>query len=226
MAISSLFFIYFFGMAYAIFRKTFLPLLRTFYQEVEGEKNIPPQGPYIIAVNHVGFIDYFFIVTVFCRYTSGLIHFIAKELKFRDVFLRRWWGQIPVDPNDKEKCLKEAEQCLQRGEVVVFFPEGQASGNGPELYKGKTGVARLALRTKIPVLPVSFYGPQRLGKYFLSVRNLINLFSFFKKVKMTIGQPLRFVDYYSRAEDRDAQKQVLDIIMNKIALLSGKKYNF
>jgi len=213
-------------MAYAILRRTVSPLLKTFYQEVGGEKNIPNQGPYIIAANHVGFIDYFFIVAIFCRHTSTYVHFIAKALKLRDIFLRRWWGQIPIDPHDKEKCLKEAELCLQGGEVVAFFPEGQASGNGLELYEGRIGVAKLALRTKVPVLPVSFYGPERLGKYFFTIKNFTNLFRFFKKVRMSIGQPLTFAEYYDRAEDGSAQKKVLGVIMSEIAQLAGKKYNY
>jgi 1-acyl-sn-glycerol-3-phosphate acyltransferase len=211
-------------MAYPFLRRTLLPWLRTFFKDISGLENIPRTGPYIIAANHVGLIDYFFIVTVFCRYTPEKIHFISKRLWLRDLLLQRAWGQIPIDPWNKEACLQQAWDCLKHGEVVCIFPEGSASGNNSELLPAKTGVAKLALWSHLPVLPVGFIGPARVGKYFLSIKNLRSLWSFRKNVTLSIGKPLTFTEYDQQHLSGENIKSILRCIMESIADLSGKKY--
>lgn len=213
-------------MPYQVLQRTLFPVLRKFYKNCEGLENIPPAGPYLVVANHVGFIDYFFIASVINQHYSGFIHFISKSLFARDLIMRKLWGQIPIDPNNKERCLYEAWECLKKKEVVVIFPEGSASGNVTEFLPAKTGAAKLSLWSKVPVIPVFFQGPVREGKYFLSVRNIRSLFHFYKKSELIIGSPILLDEYYDRPLEKEILIEITRKIMKAIAALGGKKYLF
>lgn len=215
-------------MAYPISRHTFFPLLRTFFGEINGLENLPKNGPYIIAANHVGNIDYFFIAAAIILFTKRKIHFIARREAWRDFLgdfiVKKWWGCIVIDPQNTEKCLEETENYLKRGRICAIFPEGGPSKHSKELFKGKTGLAKLALKTGIPVIPVGFWGPiggpRRLIDFFK------NLHDFYGKVYIQIGQPMTFLQIKNLEINKELLEQITREIMLEVAKLSGQIYPY
>lgn len=206
--------------------KTFVvaPLVNTAFRPwVKGLDNIPDEGPAILASNHLSFSDSVFLPVKVPR----PVRFLAKK----DYFVKKgpWgWtqkkffqvtGQIPMDRSGgraSQDSLDAGEEALLEGALLGIYPEGTRSPDG-RLHRGKLGVARLALRTQVPVIPIALIGTdkvQPIGKNIPRVR----------RVGMIIGEPMSFGSYYANAEDRFAQRAVTDEIMYRIMRLSGQEY--
>lgn len=208
-------------MAYPILRRTIFAFLRTFFGEIDGLENLPKIGPYIIASNHVGLIDYFFIASAIIPHTKRKIHFLSKREKWRDYLgdfiVKKWWGCIVIDPNNKEQSIIEAIDNLKKGEIVGIFPEGEAN-KGKELFQGKIGVAKLAIRSGALVVPVGFLGPLGSKSFITTIKNIIHSY---KKVSIKIGKPMTFQRQEINEQSLD---EVTREIMKNIASLCGKTY--
>ena len=147
------------------------PLLRLFtHRQWEGIENLPSEGGVIIAANHVSELDPF-AVGEFLFDHGRPPRFLAKAELFRRAPVK--WvlngaDQIPVSRNsvDASLALEPAVEALQRGECVLIYPEGSATRD-PEQWpmKARTGVARLALLSGVPVVPVAQWGPQEFLPY-------------------------------------------------------------
>ena len=144
-------------MAYWLLKALLTPVLRFFYRvRVEGLEHVPGSGPAILASNHVSFSDSFFLPMVLRR----RITFVAKAEYFDDpktAWFFRAVGQIPIKRSggtDAKGALEAATDVLRSGGLFGIYPEGTRSPDG-RLYKGHTGVARLALQCKVPVLAVA-----------------------------------------------------------------------
>src|SRR3954469_5395131 len=130
------------------------PILRLFFRvRVEGLEHVPDDGPAILASNHVSFCDSIFLPLVLKR----RITFVAKAEYFEDpktAWFFRAVGQIPINRGGgsaSQRALDSAREVLEGGGLFGIYPEGTRSPDG-RLYKGKTGVARLAVKTGAPVL--------------------------------------------------------------------------
>src|SRR5271169_751763 len=132
--------------------------------KVEGLEHIPQSGPAILASNHLAVADSFYLPLVVRR----RITFLAKSEYFTGTGLKGWFtswfysttGQVPIDRTDSdtaETALNTAERLLGQGKLLGMYPEGTRSPDG-RLYKGKTGLGRLALHTGVPVIPVAMIG--------------------------------------------------------------------
>jgi 1-acyl-sn-glycerol-3-phosphate acyltransferase len=200
------------------------PALRaTFRPWVEGMENLPESGPAILASNHLSFCDSFFLPLVVKR----RITFIAKEEYFTGTGLKgrfsagffRGVGMIPVDRSGglaSEGALSAGMEVLGRGELFGIYPEGTRSPDG-RLYRGRTGVARLALKAGVPVLPVAMVDTDKIqppGQ----VRPNIH------RVGVRIGAPLDFSRYQGLEDDRYVLRSVTDELMYELMLLSGREY--
>src|SRR3954452_17859292 len=136
------------------------PILRFFFKvRVEGIEHVPTDGPAILASNHVSFSDSIFLPMVLKR----RITFVAKAEYFEDpktAWFFRAVGQIPIKREGgsaSERALASAREVLQSGGLFGIYPEGTRSPDG-KLYKGHTGVARLALQCKTSIIPVAMVG--------------------------------------------------------------------
>src|SRR6201992_1936445 len=159
--------------------------------KVEGLQYIPSSGPAILASNHLAVMDSFFLPLVVHR----RITFLAKAEYFTGTgikgWLSRWFftavGQVPIDRTDADSAqaaLVTAQRVLGQGKLLGMYPEGTRSPDG-RLYKGKTGLARLALETKVPVIPGAMIGTNQVHPPGTSMLG-------FEKVTVRFGKPMDF----------------------------------
>ncbi len=188
---------------------------------VEGLENIPATGPAIIAPNHLSVHD----STVLLGVLPRLTRFIGKA-EYVDDWTTRFaflaLGNIPVDrdnPDSGAAALDAAAAVLEAGDLFGIFPEGTRSRDGL-LHKGKTGAARLALRTGAPIIPVGLTGTDEMQK----PEDNINVLRFGKEVTVRIGEPVPVDRYASRPDQVLAPRQMTDDLMFEIAQLSGQTY--
>jgi 1-acyl-sn-glycerol-3-phosphate acyltransferase len=200
------------------------PLLRlVFRPQVEGAENVPTEGPAILASNHLSYADWLFMPLTLPRRVT----FVAKAEYFTTPGVKGWFqrlffsgsGQVPIDRSGAsaaEGALTAAKRVLAEGELFGIYPEGTRSHDG-RLYRGKTGVARLALETGVPVIPVAVVGTDVVappGKKFGS----------FTRPVVRFGKPLDFERYDGLENDRYILRSITDEIMYEIMRLSGQEY--
>lgn len=211
------------GFTYAFGRTVISMLARVLYRpKVEGRENIPRTGPVILASNHLSFIDSIAIPISAPR----PVHFMAKSSYFegtgvsgglsRTFFqsigaipVRRGAGQAALDALDLQRKL------LDQGLAVALYPEGTRSTDG-RLYKGRTGVAFLALQTGAPVVPVGLIGTDKampVGAKMPSMK---------ERVTVRFGQPLDLSPHGPATSGR-ARRLATDEIMAAIHALSGQE---
>ncbi|GAA1482868.1 lysophospholipid acyltransferase family protein [Gordonia sinesedis] len=212
-------------MWYYAFKFIFLgPLLRVIGRpRIEGLENIPAEGPAILASNHLAVMDSFYLPLMVPR----RIYFLAKNEYFTGTGLKgafqKWFftavGQIPIDRSGAEAAagaLSAARRQLEAGHLMGMYPEGTRSPDG-RLYKGKTGLARVALETGVPVIPVAMIGTERLnppGTVFPRPARIV----------VRIGKPLSFDRYEGMQGNRFIERSVTDEIMYELMQLSGQQY--
>ena len=207
-------------MVYPIGKRIIPPIVKFFWiREVKGMENLPKKGPFIIAANHVSYMDHF-MMSQLVPYLDRKIHFLAKKEHFEGFFKRAWHTYAEAIPIDRQKggkeTLKLAIKALKEGKIIGIHPEGTRSLTG-KLQKAKTGVARLALISKVPVLPVGLVGTFEIlpkGKYIPK----------FKKAVMNIGEPIYFPEYYNKKINKIILGEVTGKIMKKIAKLCKQEY--
>ncbi len=200
------------------------PVLRVVFRpQVEGAANVPAEGPAILASNHLSYADWLFMPLTLPRRVT----FVAKAEYFTSPGLKGWFqrkffagaGQVPIDrtgASAAEGALSSARRILEEGELFGIYPEGTRSHDG-RLYRGKTGVARLALETKVPVIPVAVLGTDVVappGKKFGTLTRPLVRF----------GTPLDFSRYEGMENDRYILRSITDEIMYEIMRLSGQEY--
>jgi 1-acyl-sn-glycerol-3-phosphate acyltransferase len=200
------------------------PMLRVVFRpRALGLENVPDEGPAILASNHLSYADWLFMPLALPRRVS----FVAKAEYFTTPGLKGWLqktffrgsGQIPIDRSGAtaaEGALLSAKAVLGKGELFGIYPEGTRSHDG-RLYRGKTGVARLALETGVPVIPVAVVGTDVVappGKKFGRLTRPVVRF----------GKPLDFSRYEGLEGDRYILRSVTDEIMYEIMRLSGQEY--
>jgi 1-acyl-sn-glycerol-3-phosphate acyltransferase len=200
------------------------PVLRLIFRPViEGAENVPEEGPAILASNHLSYADWLFMPLTLPRRVT----FVAKAEYFTSPGIKGWIqkkffsgaGQVPIDRTSAtaaEGALSSARRILDEGELFGIYPEGTRSHDG-RLYRGRTGVARLALEARVPVVPIAVLGTDVVappGKKFGTVT----------RPKVRFGKPLDFSRYEGMENDRYILRSVTDEIMYEIMRLSGQEY--
>jgi 1-acyl-sn-glycerol-3-phosphate acyltransferase len=194
-----------------------------FRPQVEGLENLPSEGAAILASNHLSFSDSIFLPLVCHR----RITFLAKSDYFTTPGFKGWLtklfmsgaGQVAVDRSGgraSEAALNTGLRILSEGQLLGIYPEGTRSGDG-RLYRGKTGVARMALEAGVPVIPCAMVNTHLIqppGR----VRPKI------MRVKISIGAPLDFSRYEGMSGDRFVLRSMTDEIMYELMQLSGQEY--
>jgi 1-acyl-sn-glycerol-3-phosphate acyltransferase len=200
------------------------PWLRLIFRpQVEGRDNVPATGPAIIASNHLSFSDSIFMPLMVRRkvtFVAKAEYFTGKGIKG---FLTRMFfvgtGTIPVDRSGgraAQAALDTGLRVLREGKLFGIYPEGTRSPDG-RLYRGKTGVARLALDSGAPVIPVVMLNSDEIQPLGTKVPKI-------KRVKIRFGKPIDFSRYAGMAGDRFIERAVTDEIMYELMELSGREY--
>jgi 1-acyl-sn-glycerol-3-phosphate acyltransferase len=190
---------------------------------VRGIENIPSTGPVILASNHLSFSDSIFLPLQSRRpvvFLAKSEYFTGKGLKGA---LTRWFfkstGQLPIDRSGgkaSEASLNTGLKVLSQGQVLGIYPEGTRSPDG-RLYRGRTGIARMVLESKAPIIPVAMIDTEKvqpIGKRLPRIR----------RIGIVVGTPLDFSRFDGMEGDRIVLRAVTDEIMYELRKLSGQEY--
>ncbi|MGY0489433.1 lysophospholipid acyltransferase family protein [Streptomyces sp. WG-D5] len=194
------------------------PVLRTAARlEAVGLENVPQSNGVILASNHLSIVDSTFLPLVLDRQVTFMAkaeYFEAGSWPTRIVSsFMRGSGQVPVDRENQRAAVASLDACLRvvkGGDVFCVYPEGTRSPDG-RLYRPKTGVAWLALKSGAPVVPVAMSGTDRVLPRPA-------------KVTVTFGKPVDLSPYEDSAADAGARRAVSDLIVQAIAEVSGQEY--
>jgi 1-acyl-sn-glycerol-3-phosphate acyltransferase len=209
-------------MLYDLTRKTLGPVARLIYRpDIEGEENIPLTGPLLLASNHLSFVDSIVIPLVAPR----RVVFLAKAEYFTGHGLRGAWmrwlftavGAVPIQRGTAgaaQGALDAALQILDDGLAFGIYPEGTRSRDG-RLYRGRTGVAWLALTAGCPVVPVALTGTQDIQPVGSRIPRIA-------KISIRFGEPLDF-SHLRDVKPGPARREVTDTVMAAIQHLSGQQ---
>lgn len=194
-----------------------VPLVRGgFRVKVVGRRNIPRKGPAILASNHLSSLDH----VVLPMATRRTIVNISKAEHFAKPFKAwffRQWGVIKLQRGaGDQSAMDAAKQALRDGHLFCIYPEGTRSLDG-KLHKGHTGVARLALEMRVPVVPVAMRGTFEAKPKGGKTR-------YFTKTAVVVGRPMHFTEHWGQQDDKQVCREVTDEIMRAIAVLSGQEY--
>ena len=200
------------------------PVLKLVFRPwVEGLENIPATGPVIIASNHLSFSDSIFLPLIVPRRVTFIAkaeYFTGRGVKGRSTAaFMRLANQLPVDRSGgkaSDAAIRAGLRVLGRGEILGIYPEGTRSADG-RLYRGKTGIARIALEAHCPVVPVAMIDTEKIQPPGRVVPSL-------GRVGVRIGRPLDFSRYEGLEGDRFVLRSVTDEIMYELMLLSGQEY--
>lgn len=201
------------------------PLLKaTFRPWIVGRRNVPASGAAILASNHLSVSDSIFLPLMIDRPMT----FLAKSDYFTGRGIKGWatrvfmkaTGQIPIDRSGgqaSEASLNTGLQVLGRGDLLGIYPEGTRSPDG-RLYRGRTGLARMALEAKVPVIPVVMVDTDQVMPIGSRLPRI-------GRVGMIIGEPLDFSRFEGFEGDRYVLRSVTDEIMVALQQLGAQRYD-
>ena len=208
---------------------THYPIVRPFIKKVIGRKNLP-KPPYILAANHSSYFDDMVLPFIAYLIAKRKAAIFMNSRFFKNKLLKKYLmhqGGIAIDvakdvkneiqrKKTNDKAFDTALKYIRHGRIFCIFPEGSRSLDG-KLKKAKTGVAKIALMAKIPVVPVGIIGSYEMlpkGAKFLR----------FKRATISIGKPLYFDKYYGKEKDYKTLENITATIMKEIAKLSNQKW--
>jgi 1-acyl-sn-glycerol-3-phosphate acyltransferase len=200
------------------------PLLKTIFRPwVVGVDRVPATGGVILASNHLSFIDSVFLPLVIER---NMV-FLAKSDYFTGKGLKGWatklfftaTGMLPIDRSGgkaSEASLNTGLRVLAGGEALGIYPEGTRSPDG-RMYRGRTGVARMVLEARVPVVPVAMIDTARIMPIGSRLPKL-------GRIGIVFGEPLDFSRFEGMEGDRFILRSITDEIMYELLALSGQEY--
>ena len=200
------------------------PAVRVVFRPwVEGRDNIPATGGAILASNHLSFSDSIFLPLMVERRVT----FPAKQEYFTGRGVKGWLtrqfftatGKIPIDRSGGKASLVALEkglEVLRRGELFGIYPEGTRSPDG-RLYRGKTGMARLAVAADVPIVPCAMIDTDKAQPTGQRIPNVV-------QVGVRIGRPMHYPQYAGQTENHEALREITDDVMRELQRLSGQDY--
>ncbi|MGW6448056.1 lysophospholipid acyltransferase family protein [Lentzea sp. NPDC055074] len=201
------------------------PILRLFFQPkiIEGAENIPKDGGAILASNHLAVSDSFFLPLMLSRrvtFPAKIEYFTGTGLKGK---LQKWFfsgvGQVPIDRSSAsaaQGALDTGVRIVREGKLLGIYPEGTRSPDA-RLYKGKVGVAWIALESGAPVIPVAMFGTDKANPIGSKMWKPY-------PIRIKIGKPLDFSRYEGLSGDRFVLRSITDEIMYALMELSDQEY--
>jgi 1-acyl-sn-glycerol-3-phosphate acyltransferase len=205
---------------YSFSKATVAPIMRAFWRpRVSGLENVPSTGPVILASNHLSVVDSLVIPIV----TRRPVYFLAKNEYFVNP-LTRWMmlglNQIPVDRSSGRASLMALDAALpvlREGKVLGIFPEGTRSPDG-RLYRGRPGVAKLALDAGATVVPVGLFGTEKVQPLGARLPRLG------RSVEVRFGEPLDLSKWDGTPVDSRVLREIAATLMSEIQKITGQEY--
>ncbi|MHC2997949.1 lysophospholipid acyltransferase family protein [Microbacterium sp. HJ5] len=200
------------------------PIVKAIFRPwIVGRRNIPVEGGAILASNHLSFVDSVILPLMIDRRVA----FLAKSDYFTGKGLKGWatrmffkgTGQLPIDRSGgkaSEASLNTGLQVLGGGELLGIYPEGTRSPDG-KLYRGRTGIARMALEAHVPVVPVVMVDTDTMMPIGQRLPNVV-------RVGVVIGEPLDFSRFSGMEGDRYILRSITDEIMVALQRLGEQEY--
>lgn len=215
-------------MKYILEKLTLFNFIRLYIHKISGTENIPKKTPFIAASNHASYADDLMIPYVIVNETNKEFNTFVNSRFWENFFLKKFlnhYDVIPVDvtksKSKKKKTSKKAFiralESIKNGKNFMIFPEGSRTCDN-KLQRGKTGVARLALLAKVPVVPFGI-----VGSYDILPKGAF--FPRFKRAEIKIGKPMYFNKNYNKKITKTLLRKITDEIMKEIAKLIGQEYN-
>lgn len=201
------------------------PIVKAIFRPwIIGRRNVPAEGAAILASNHLSFIDSVFLPLMIDRPVS----FLAKSDYFTGKGIKGWstrmfmkgTGQLPIDRSGgkaSEASLNTGLRVLGRGDLLGIYPEGTRSPDG-KLYRGRTGIARMALEAHVPVVPVVMVDTDTMMPIGRRIPRVA-------RVGVVIGEPLDFSRFAGMEGDRYILRSVTDEIMVALQRLGEQEYD-
>ncbi len=201
------------------------PIVKAIFRPwIVGRRNVPAEGAAILASNHLSFVDSIFLPLMIDRPVS----FLAKSDYFTGKGLKGWStrifmkasGQLPIDRSGgkaSEASLNTGLQVLGRGDLLGIYPEGTRSPDG-KLYRGRVGIARMALEARVPVVPVVMVDTDTMMPIGRRIPRIV-------RVGIVIGEPLDFSRFAGMQGDRYILRSVTDEIMVALQRLGEQEYD-
>ena len=201
------------------------PIVKAIFRPwIVGRRNIPAEGGAILASNHLSFVDSIFLPLMIDRPVS----FLAKSDYFTGKGIKGWatrifmkaCGQLPIDRSGgraSEASLNTGLQVLGRGDLLGIYPEGTRSPDG-KLYRGRTGIARMALEAHVPVVPVVMVDTDTMMPIVTKIPRVM-------RIGIVIGEPLDFSRFEGMEGDRYILRSVTDEIMVALQRLGEQQYD-
>ncbi|MCF8546790.1 MAG: 1-acyl-sn-glycerol-3-phosphate acyltransferase [Microbacteriaceae bacterium] len=198
-------------------------LLRVFRPWLKGVENVPVSGAAILASNHLSFIDSVFLPLVLRR----PVVFLAKSEYFTGRGFKGWLvrqfflasGQLPIDRSGgkaSEDALFTGINVLSEGKLLGIYPEGTRSPDG-KIYRGRTGIARMALESGVPVIPVAMIDTEKVMPIGVKMPKV-------QRIGVVFGSPLDFSRFAGYENDRFVLRAITDEIMHELVGLSSQEY--
>lgn len=200
------------------------PLIRLLFRpKIIGKHNIPKRGAAIIASNHQSFSDSIFLPLAVPRKITFLAkseYFTGKGIKgfFTKLFFAGV-GQVPIDRSGgraSEAAVSTAVGILKSGKLLGIYPEGTRSPDG-RLYRGRTGIIRIALEAQVPIIPVGVQGT-------FDIQPPGTLIPKIKRVTITFGEPMYLEEFQGKEKDLGALREATNQVMQRLQELGGQQY--
>ncbi|MBU0597730.1 1-acyl-sn-glycerol-3-phosphate acyltransferase [Patescibacteria group bacterium] len=212
-------------MPYQVVRPIFEPLIKKKFRQVSGKENLPTKPPFILAANHIGYLDPIALVILILQLYNLPTYYLTIHYMWwiwGGPLATHWLAMIHVKYGHRKDSLKAAINNINNGNIVGIFPEGTRNPDSRSLLRGKTGAVRLALATGAPLIPVGFKNNtgHRIGKAFRS------LWQSDKYIDITFGQALDLSEFANKEIDKLLLKAATHKLMLAISQLCGKKYPF
>ncbi|WP_203579218.1 lysophospholipid acyltransferase family protein [Microbacterium hibisci] len=200
------------------------PIVKAIWRPwIVGRRNVPMEGAAILASNHLSFVDSIFLPLMLDR----PVVFLAKSDYFTGKGLKGWatrmffkgTGQLPIDRSGgkaSEASLNTGLQVLGSGDLLGIYPEGTRSPDG-KLYRGRTGIARMALEAHVPVVPVVMVDTDTMMPIGTKIPRIV-------RVGIVVGEPIDFSRFEGMEGDRYILRSITDEIMVALQRLGEQEY--
>ncbi|MFH0829304.1 MAG: lysophospholipid acyltransferase family protein [Candidatus Kerfeldbacteria bacterium] len=201
-------------MVYVTVRNILYPLFKGIFSDISGGEHLPKHGPYLIAANHIDYLDGFYIAMALHEINGHEVYFLTKSNNY-------WWTRaaLRINPDRKSESVDDALRYIRQGKIICNFIEGSRNAM-LHLLKGRTGTARLALLAGIPVIPVGLFG--LTGRNF--VQSLTNLVAMRKNLSIRFGPAIDLERFRGKQLDYGVLQEATQEIMRGVVPLAEKVY--